>query len=121
MKTLFPQKQSDQSFTRAAIAKPLITENNAKREKRWCDYHKIWMSDDWKYVIWSDDSSITLFTTSGWVYVWKMPKEAYNPEVKNGSGSVIIWAVISQYSAGPIIALNGKLLPVTMWTFWVTR
>jgi hypothetical protein len=37
LKTLFPQKQSDQSFTRAAIAKPLITENNAKRGKRWCD------------------------------------------------------------------------------------
>jgi hypothetical protein len=51
----------------------------------------------------------SLFTTSGWVYVWKMPKEAYNPEVKNGSGSVMIWAAISRYSAGPIIALNGKI------------
>jgi hypothetical protein len=35
----------------AAIAKPLITENNAKRQKRWCDDDKTWMSDDWKYVI----------------------------------------------------------------------
>jgi len=109
LKTLFPPKQSDQSFTKAAIAKPLITENNAKRGKRWYDDHKTRMSDDWKYVIWSDDSSITLFTTSCWVYVWKMPKEAYNPEVKNGNGSVMIWAAISQYSAGPIIALNGKI------------
>ena len=33
---------------RAAIAKPLITENNAKsKKKRWCDDHKTWMSDDW--------------------------------------------------------------------------
>ena len=100
-KTLFPLKQSDQSFTWAAIAKPLITENNAKRGKRWCD--------DCKYVIWSDDSSIMLFTTSGWVFVWKMPKEAYNPEVKHRSGSVMIWAAISRYSAGPVIALHVQI------------
>ena len=48
--------------------------------KRWCDYHKTWTSDDWKYVIWSDESSFTLFPTSGWVYVWRTPKESYNPE-----------------------------------------
>jgi hypothetical protein len=50
-----------------------------------------------------------LFTTSGWVYVWKIPKKAYNPEVKHRSGSVMIWAVISQYTAGPIIALCGQI------------
>jgi len=33
LKALFPQKQFDQSFTRAAIAKPLITENNTKQGK----------------------------------------------------------------------------------------
>jgi hypothetical protein len=42
-----------------------------------------------------------------------MPKEAYNPEclvptVKQGGGSVMIWAAISWYSTGPIITLNGQ-------------
>jgi hypothetical protein len=31
-------------------------------------------------VIWSDVSSFTLFPTSGRVYVWRAPKEAYNLE-----------------------------------------
>jgi len=31
------------------------------------------MSDDWKYVMWSDESSFTLFQTSGWVYVGGKP------------------------------------------------
>jgi hypothetical protein len=31
-------------------------------------------------MIWSDESSFTLFSTSGRVYVWRTPKEAYNPE-----------------------------------------
>ena len=42
-----------------AIAKPLITEIDAKRRKRWCDDHKTWTSDDLKYVIWSDEVSFT--------------------------------------------------------------
>ncbi|KMQ86560.1 transposable element tcb1 transposase [Lasius niger] len=50
----------------------------------------------------------------GRVYVWRTPKEAYNPDcllptVKHGSGSVMIWATISWYSAGPIITLNGRI------------
>jgi len=40
------------------------------------------------------------FPTSGWVYVWRMPKKAYNPEclvstVKYGGGPVMTWAAIS--------------------------
>jgi hypothetical protein len=31
-------------------------------------------------VIWSDEPSFTLLPTSGGVYVWGTPKEAYNPE-----------------------------------------
>jgi len=51
-----------------------------------------------------------------------MPKEAHNPEclvpiVKEGGGSVIIWTATTWYSAGPIITLNGEVLPVTTWTF----
>ena len=69
------------------------------------------MSDDWKYVMWSDESSITLFRTSGWVCL-ESAKEAWNPKclvptVKHGGLSVINWAAISWYCAGPIITLNG--------------
>ena len=67
---------------RASIAKPLITENNAKKLKRWGYHHKTWTSDDQKYVIWSDELLFTLFPTSGQVYVCRMPKEAYSgPDV----------------------------------------
>ena len=88
------------------MAKLLITENNALG----CDDHKTWTPDDWRYIIRSDESS-TLFPTSGWVSVWTTPKEAYShkclvPTVKHGGSSVMIWAVISWYSVGP---LNGRI------------
>ena len=49
------------------------------------------------------------------VYVCRTPKEAYNSEylvttVKHEGGSVIIWATISRYSAGPITTLNGRII-----------
>jgi hypothetical protein len=44
------------------------------------------------------------------------PKEAYHleclvPTVKHMRGSVMVWAAISQYSVGPIIALQGQITP----------
>jgi hypothetical protein len=75
------------------------------------------MSDDWRYITRSDESS-TLLPTSGWVYVLTTPKKAYSPEnlvptVTHGGGSMMIWAAISWYSAGPLV----QFLPLTMWTF----
>jgi hypothetical protein len=60
--TLFQQQQQQQQQQQtnkynirstAAIAKPLITKNNAKKPKRWGDDHKTWTSDDWKHIKWS--------------------------------------------------------------------
>jgi hypothetical protein len=73
---------------------------------------KLWHLMIGYMLIWSDGLSFTLFPTSGWVYVWRMPNWAYNPEylvptVKHGGGSAMIWTTISWYSDGPIITMNG--------------
>ena len=107
---------------RVAIAKTLITENSTKRWKRWCDDHKTWQYDDWKYIILSDESSFTLFSTSDWVHVWTSAKENCIPEymvptVKHGARSVMIWAAISSILLALYLLWMVELLPVTTWTF----
>jgi hypothetical protein len=72
------------------------------------------MSDDWKYVIWSDESSFTLLPVSGRIDVGKTLKEPHDPEclvptAKHGGGCIMIWAAISWYSAGLRITLNGRI------------
>lgn len=99
---------------RAAISKPLIREQNAIARKRWCKEHEGWTADQWKKVVWSDESSFTLFPTTGRVYVWRSPEEAYNtdcllPTVKHGGGSVMVWGAISWHAFGPILSLKGKV------------
>ena len=93
--------------------KSFITEANVK-QKKWCHDHKRWTLDDWKNVVWSDESSFISFPTNGRVYVWRTPKQAYDPDcllptVKHGGGSVMIWAVISCYSASPLIPITGRM------------
>jgi hypothetical protein len=65
-------------------------------------------------VIWSDESSFTLFPTSGRVHVCRAPKGAYNPEclvptVKHGGGFVMVLAAVSWYSVVSIITLHDRI------------
>ena len=64
-------------------------------------------------VIFSDESSFSLFPTAGRVYACKQHRKAYNPDclfltVKHGGGSAVVWAAISFNSLGFIIALQGS-------------
>lgn len=97
-----------------AIAKPLIKPHNAIIRKRWCKVHENWTADQWRQVVRSDESSFTLFPTTGRVYVWRSPEEAYKkecllPTVKHGGGSVMVWGAISWHALGPIMSLMGKV------------
>jgi hypothetical protein len=65
----------------------------------------------------SDESSFTLFPTSGRVHIWRTPKEADNPEclvpaVKHGRGRFCDGFgsnIVVQYSVGQIITLHGRI------------
>jgi len=101
---------------RAATAKPWLLKTTVKGEKD-IDDSKTWMSDEWKYVIRSDELSFTQISTL---------KESCNPQdlvptVKLGGGSMIIWAEIYCYSAGPIITLSGRITASDYIGFYVTR
>jgi hypothetical protein len=61
-------------------------------------------------------------------YVWRTPKETYNPEclvpiVKDGGGSVMVWAAISCYVILLVLLLPfmAKLLKGSKGTVWIIR
>jgi hypothetical protein len=86
---------------RAAIAKPLITESNARMHKRWCHDHKTWISDNWKHA--RDLIKLVVFHAVPDIIkslLWITPKEAYNPEclvptVKHRVGSVMGSSIVA--------------------------
>ena len=66
------------------------------------------MDEQWKKVIWSDESRFTLFKSDGETRVWRLPKEKYDidcvvPTVKHGGGGVMVWGCFTWKSLGPLV------------------
>ncbi|GFX03647.1 uncharacterized protein TNCV_2112191 [Trichonephila clavipes] len=58
-------------------------------------------------------SATAAFSTIGQVHVWRTPAHVYDhysflPTGKHGSGSVMIGATVSWFSAGPIVTMKGR-------------
>ena len=57
-----------------AVSNSLITSGNACLHVQWCKEHRQWTTEQWRIVIWSDESSSTMFSTNRRVHLWRKPK-----------------------------------------------
>ncbi|GFT12270.1 transposable element Tcb1 transposase [Trichonephila clavipes] len=69
---------------------------NARKRLLWCRDHLNWTQLQLKQVMWSGESSFTLFQTTGPVFFWRTLTEAFHvdflvPAMKHGEGFVIVW------------------------------
>jgi hypothetical protein len=58
--------------------------------------HKDWTLEDWKKVVWSDETKINRVGSDGKKWVWKSQGEKLNDRlvegtVKFGGGSLMLW------------------------------
>jgi len=100
--------------SRIALRKPYISESNRRFRLKWSRERRFWSINDWKKVIWSDESRFTLFQNDGKVHVWRLPKEKYDvnclvPTVKHGGGGVMMWGCFSWYGMGPLVRIDGRV------------
>ncbi|GFS83630.1 transposable element Tc1 transposase [Trichonephila clavipes] len=78
MKTIQRELHTAKIHGRVAIQKPLVSGQNAAKRLQWCLDHLNWTELQREQVIWSDESSFTLFQTTGRVFVWRTPTEAFH-------------------------------------------
>jgi transposase len=93
--------------------KPLLTEKHRNDRLRWCKEKRNW-EEEWKQMVWSDESRFALFESDGRVRVWRNPGEAYNkdciqPTVKFGGGSVMFWGCFGWHGVGPLVVVDGNM------------
>ena len=50
---------------------PLLKQTHWQRWLKFAHYHKNWTVEDWKRVLWSDETKINRIGSDGNVYVWK--------------------------------------------------
>jgi transposase len=97
---------------RVARKKPLLSKKNIKARYQWAKDHLDWTEDDWKNVIFSDESPFQLFQSGGRIFVRRRPGEEFlpecmNPTVKHGGGSIQVWGAFSYNGVGPIYRVQG--------------
>jgi transposase len=85
--------------------KPLLTANNKKQRFAWAKQHNTWTINDWKNVIWSDETGFGLVSGEGREYYWSkdgdiLDDDSVNPTKKFKGGKVMIWGCITYEGVG---------------------
>jgi hypothetical protein len=99
---------------RAAAHKPNTSPMYSKRHLKWRKERRHWTVDNWKHVIWSDESRYTTWQTDRRVWLQWMPGEPYLPEcvvptVKFGRGGIRVWGCFLWNGTGLLVILHGNV------------
>ena len=99
--------------SRYSAKKPFLTLKMKKKRLQWAKEHKNWTLDDWKSVIFSDESKFNLLNSDGARNVHRKEGErlhvdCVSPSVKF-SPSVMVWGCITSYGLGPLLFLDGTV------------
>ena len=94
-----------------APSKPLVSDANAKKRYEWALAHQDWTVDNFKRVLWSDETTIRLFQGSPG-RVWREPHEKWEIDcigctVKRSPGRMY-WGCFSWFGVGALVPLKSN-------------
>ena len=96
------------------MQKPKLSQTNIKARLDFAKSHQHWTVDDWKHVIWSDETKINRFCSDGRSWYWSrdgesLQKHHVNQTVKQGGGSIMIWRCITVHGPGFMCKIDGSM------------
>lgn len=94
--------------------KPFISAINIKKRLEWCIAHQSWNVDDWKRVLWCDESPFTM-SYHGRVFVRRPKGKAYSkkyikPTFKHSGGKIQVWGCFSANGVGDLHKIDGIMV-----------
>lgn len=99
-------------FGRIAVKKPLLSSANKRKRLQFAKEHENWTIEQWKNVLWTDESKFELFGSHRRQYCRRKVNERYQancitPTVKHGGGSVMVWGCFSYGGVGQLVKIDG--------------
>lgn len=100
-----------------AIHKPKVLPLTPKRMKdrlEWAEAHRSWTINDWRSVMFSDETKINRIGSDGAQWVWKADDKelkAFQLDhlYKHGGGSIMLWGCFCWKGPGFLAKINGKM------------
>ena len=85
--------------------KPLLTKDHKKKRLEWAKKHRRWSIQQWRRVVFSDETKINIWGSDGVKYYWARPNEVLRPHhidftVKHGGGKINMWGCITAQGPG---------------------
>lgn len=95
--------------------RPLLKKAHRQNRLKFAQYHENWTVEDWKRVLWSDETKINRIGSDGRVYTWKEKGEPLSdrtttPTVKHGGGNnLMVWGCMGWHRVGKLTEVQGKM------------
>ena len=104
-------------FARVAQRKPMVTGQNRRRHLQFARDHIEWTSEDWRQVVFIDESKLNRLGSDGRQLVRRRQGEAMISRciattLQGGGNSVMVWGMISSVGAGPLVRLQGRITAI---------
>jgi transposase len=101
---------------RAVVKKkrPRLLARHIKSRYEFALRHQHWTIEDWKRIIFSDETKINRLGSDGRKWVWKEPSsklmaQHVNGTVKFGGGSLMIWSCMTASGVGYVCCIEGRM------------
>jgi len=94
--------------------KPLLSKHHCRERLDFAIAHKDWTVEDWKRVVWSDETKINHLGSDGRSWVWKKAGEGpcqrtVSGTVKFGGGSLMVWGCMMWSGVGYACKIDGRM------------
>ena len=94
--------------------KPLLRPANIKRRNDWARDMMEWPQTFWVNAIFPDESRFASFSSSGTVWVWRLPNKEFelkrlHPTVRHGFFSVMVWSTIRSDRRSALVECEGNV------------
>jgi len=93
---------------------PLLSAKHRKARLDFAYAHRDWTLEDWKLVVWSDETKINRLWSDGRKWAWKKSGERLSDRlvqgtVKFGGGSVMVWGCMTWEGVGYAAKIDGRM------------
>jgi len=94
--------------------RPLLKKRHKLDRFAFAVKHKHWTIEDWKRVVWSDETKINRLGSDGRKWVWKKPGESLSDRlvegtVKFGGGNLMMWGCMLWEGPGYACKIDGRM------------